>query len=251
MTERALARPAGPRVPQYTTQWLNRYESLTASDMAIVDSEMAAVHRWFERRYPVPGRSLVRHLDVGTCTGRYLRWGIRQGFSLVCGVDSSPDAVAFCSQLFGPGRVPLYLGDFMRESTLPELVARHGRFPLITMMMGTINHVRRNRHRAVIGSLAEALTPTGRLLISSWQPGRCGLSLYDEEERRFLESTQIDVEEFGRPTEMSDPVLIERIRTDWHVILVFARADASVHPTGTDVLVPGEGVEPPRAEAHP
>ena len=214
---------------QYGAAWLARYAAVAGTDKRIVDAEMREMRRWFASRYPAETRQSLHHLDLGTCTGRYLRWGLSQGFRIICGVDASMDAVAYCSRLCRPGRLCVHHADFLHEPTVSALFARHPPFHLVTMMMGTINHVAPARQGLLLQLLGEALHPEGRLLVSAWRPGACGLSLYSPEARNYLESTGLAPELLTSSASRGIPGLqmTRQLSTPWHVLVEFSRRGSS------------------------
>jgi 2-polyprenyl-3-methyl-5-hydroxy-6-metoxy-1,4-benzoquinol methylase len=207
--------------PEYHSGWLAGYEQLNAADTAIIAAEMAAF-----RRLVAPYAARARHermnyLDLGTCTGRYLRWAAGQGFATVCGVDNSPAAVTYCYQSALPGNVHLYEADFVQPDTLVGIATEHGPFQLITAMLGTIDHAPRAAQLALLCSLREVLAPTGAVVLSGWRPGRCDLSLYSDTERRYL-----DAMSFTRVLYDSEAIppglrLADSVTTQWHLLALF------------------------------
>jgi SAM-dependent methyltransferase len=207
--------------PKYHSSWLVGYEQLNSADTTITAAEMAAF-----RQLVAPYTARTRHermnyLDLGTCTGRYLRWATGQGFATVCGVDSSPAAVAHCYQSALPGNVHLYEADFVQPDTLVRIATEHGPFQLITAMLGTIDHAPRVAQVALLSSLRDVLAPTGGVVLSSWRPGRCDLSLYSDTERRYLETMSFtgvlyDSEAIPRGLRLADSVT-----TQWHLLALF------------------------------
>lgn len=179
---------AGPR---YDEAWLDRYERLRGTDALIADAEMAVVEDWYLARFGACAADRLRHLDLGTCTGRYLRWSRARGVGLCCGVDASADATRFCEPLREPGRVVIERADFLQPEALPRLGERHGPFHLVTVMMGTINHVSALDQTRLLQAIGRIMAPSGRLLVSSWRPGSQVLSLYRESDRRRLTGTPL------------------------------------------------------------
>jgi SAM-dependent methyltransferase len=170
----------------YGSDWLDRYDGVTGKDAAILAAEMAAVDAWFDREVGHRIGRRARHLDLGTCTGRYLRWALARGFASVHGVDRSADAVARCSARLTGRPARLHRADFLDVRALEAVAEQYGPFDLVTMMLGTVNHLTIGHQCQVVRSAAPALRPTGHLVISSWRPGSCTLSLYSSAEQQCL-----------------------------------------------------------------
>ncbi|WJY43273.1 class I SAM-dependent methyltransferase (plasmid) [Streptomyces sp. P9-2B-2] len=203
----------------YDDDWLERYDRAAGLDAAILQAELEAVETWFERQVGDVVDCAARHLDLGTCTGRYLRWGTSRGFAAAHGIDKSTAAVARCEALHGHGPVHVHRADFLDTMAFTSLLNRHGPFDLVTMMMGTINHLTVEQQYQVFRDLLPALA--GHLVISSWRPGACVLSLYSQADQRSLGlsgfAPGLDADQVGE----LGLRLTERRFTDWHEIRVY------------------------------
>jgi SAM-dependent methyltransferase len=211
-------------LPEYDRAWLERYDRLEPADAEITRTEMEAFWLLASAATATLDSREVSYLDLGTCTGRYLRWGCDQDFRTICGIDNSPASIRHCASLRRPGRVFLYRADFLNVLVMRELAARHGPFQLITAMLGTVDHVSRHRRASFLDLLSEILSPVGTLVLSSWQVGRCDLSLYSERERSYLGSTGF-AELLGgecdlRPNRLQ---LVRTVLTPWHLLAAFTR----------------------------
>ncbi len=207
--------------PEYHNSWLAGYEQLNSADTAITAAEMAAFCQLIASFAARTGYKRLNYLDLGTCTGRYLRWAAGQGFATVCGVDNSPAAVAYCCQSALPGNVHLYEADFLEPGALVGIARERGPFELITAMLGTIDHAPRAAQLALLSSLREVLAPTGAVVLSGWRPGQCNLSLYSDTERRYLEAmcfADVLYDSEAIPTGLR---LADSVTTQWHVLALF------------------------------
>jgi 2-polyprenyl-3-methyl-5-hydroxy-6-metoxy-1,4-benzoquinol methylase len=205
--------------PEYHSSWLADYERLNSADTTIIAAEMAAFRKLVASYTARARHERMNYLDLGTCTGRYLRWAAGQGFATVCGVDNSPAAVAHCQSAL-PGNVHLYEADFVEPDTLLGIATEHGPFQLITAMLGTIDHAPRVDQLALLSSLREVLAPIGAVVLSGWRPGRCDLSLYSDAERRYLETMS-----FTGVLHDSEAIpglrLADTVTTQWHQLALF------------------------------
>ncbi|UGY94325.1 class I SAM-dependent methyltransferase [Streptomyces gobiensis] len=205
----------------YNDDWLERYDSVANEDAAILRAELDAVEAWFKRRVGGIGERVAQHLDLGTCTGRYLRWGISRGFTSAHGIDKSRAAVARCRAMLGHGPIQVHHADFLDTAVFSSLLRRQGPFDLVTMMMGTINHLAAEEQHQVVHALVPALSSQGHVVISSWRPGACALSLYSRADQRSLGlsgfAVRLDADRVGE----FGIRLAERMFTPWHEIRVY------------------------------
>jgi SAM-dependent methyltransferase len=220
--------PAMPADLRYDLAWLHRYEQLSETDACILDAEIKCVDRWFDEveGRTWSGRSTFRHLDLGTCTGRYLRWSQARKFAVSCGIDASIDAVRLCRRLARPGRVIVEQANFLAPNVLPTIGREHGPFDLITLMMGTINHVASRDQTALLLDLAHTLTPAGRILVSAWRPTVRTFSLYSANEWAFLAARPLASSLLSGNVLQLGLQLHARMRTRWHDIFDLGLARA-------------------------
>lgn len=213
-----------PTLPEYDRAWLERYDRLDTADGEITRAEMEAFWPLASAATATSDRHEVSYLDLGTCTGRYLRWGCDQGFGTVCGVDNSPASIRHCARLRQADRVYLYHADFLSCPVMHDLAARHGPFHLVTAMLGTVDHVSRHRHASFLNLVSEVLSPAGTLILSTWRVGRCDLSLYSERERSYLESTGFAELLGGKCDRLPNSLqLVHSVQTPWHLLAAFTR----------------------------
>jgi 2-polyprenyl-3-methyl-5-hydroxy-6-metoxy-1,4-benzoquinol methylase len=208
---------------RYSDNWLERYDEVTGDDATILQAELNVVDGWFDRCMPDLAGCPAQHLDLGTCTGRYLRWGLSRGFSKVHGLDKSAAAVARCRARLASSPVDVHHADFLDAATMAELETRHGSFDLVTMMMGTINHLAWDQQHQVIRNLVPVLAPSSHLVISSWRLGACALSLYSRMEQHALGVAGFAPGLDGDRIQVLGLRMNARLFTDWHEIRVYER----------------------------
>ncbi len=123
-------------------------------------------------------QATARHLDLGTCTGRYLS-ELREcvDICLSVGIDLDVDCLEHCrwkhrEALRDGGRFQVLDADIRDGSTLPN-----GDFDLITCMMGTLCHLRRSDQRSAVyedpwqvglENLATRLSADGDAFVAIW-----------------------------------------------------------------------------------
>ncbi|HEV2373480.1 MAG TPA: class I SAM-dependent methyltransferase [Streptosporangiaceae bacterium] len=204
--------------PAYDESWIRRYGNLGDDDRRLVNAEMAAFTELFEAAFAGVPRRSIAHLDIGTCTGRYLRWGVTQGFGLTCGIDRSPVTTEYCARTLRRDGVHVYCADLLRTDELAATAGRHAPFRLVTMMLGTINHIDPAQRRGMLRSLASLMDAEGLLVLSSWRPGRCSLSLYSESERLYLEASALSERRVAELAEGSPLRLVTTVSTPWQLL---------------------------------
>lgn len=183
----------------YRLAWLARYdhglpredELLKAVELSTVKTELQRLARW--------GR-IHRHLDVGTCTGRYpvsLRDAVDPDGEIV-GIDNDMDCINYARwnvqiEVRNDPRLHIERVDFCAEPCKVE-----GPFDLITCMLGTVIHFRRRRDappyddpfQRALEKFGELLKDDGLLFLSVWTEAACRslnlLSIYTEDDKRRL-----------------------------------------------------------------
>jgi SAM-dependent methyltransferase len=208
--------------PLYDGWWIERYQAVKGPDARITATEMTAFTELFETEFCDVSPTAIRHLDVGTCAGRYLHWGLRQGFELICGIDRAPASAEFCARTIKDARVHVYCADVLSAVDLNETVHPHAPFQLVTMMLGTINHFDVSQQADVLRSFRRLLRADGKVVISAWRPDCCALSLYAEPERRFLEASPVDERHLARLTEASGLRTVRTASTPWHTLTLLS-----------------------------
>jgi hypothetical protein len=212
-----------PALPEYDQTWLKRYDRLEPADAEITQAEMDAFGLLARAATATLDRHKVSYLDLGTCTGRYLRWGCEQSFGIICGVDRSSASISHCAHLCRPGRVYLYNADFLSGTAMRDIAVRHGPFHLVTAMLGTVDHVSRQRQARFFRLISDVLSPVGTLVVSSWRAGHCDLSLYSEREQSYLESTGFADLIEGNLGRLQ---LVRTVSTPWHLLAAFTQQRA-------------------------
>lgn len=209
-----------PVLPEYDQTWLERYDRLEPADAEIAQAEMDSFGLLARTATSTLDSHEVSYLDLGTCTGRYLRWGCDQGFGTICGVDRSSASIRYCTHLCRPGRVHLYHVDFLSGTAMRDIAMRHGPFHLVTAMMGTVDHVSRHSQARLFRLISDILSPVGTLVVSSWRTGHCDLSLYSERQRSYLESTRF-TDLIGGDLDCLQ--LTATVPTPWHLLAAFTQ----------------------------
>lgn len=208
--------------PGYDDEWLTRYENLSGVDAQIANSEMEVVEAALQSSFASWHRPALTHLDLGTCTGRYLRWSRHRGFGRSVGVDAAPAAIRFCSRSIAePERIVIEQADFLRPGVLASLGERYDGFDLVTIMMGTINHVAGRDQPGLLDAIGRVLRVSGRLILSSWRPGREVLSLYTEAECQQLSGTPLQAGLLTGEAAACGLRLFRLVSTPWQDIAEF------------------------------
>jgi len=163
----------------YDIERLRRYETLQGAAGRVKDDEMSALDAIFAGRKLDDARC-DSFLDLGTCTGRYLRWAQARGFSQVAGMDHSPHAVRFCREEIGLRDCDIYTADCTEESSFSALSGTD----LITMMMGTLHHLTAAGVSEMMTSVAGIARDEAQFVVSTWQQTPMDLELYTPREAR-------------------------------------------------------------------
>jgi hypothetical protein len=210
-------------LPEYDQTWLERFDRLKPADAEITRAEMDAFGLLAHAATAMLDTHKVSYLDLGTCTGRYLRWGCDQGFGTICGVDRSSASIRHCARLGQPGHIYLYNADFLNGTAMRDIAVRHGPFHLVTAMLGTVDHVPRHLQARFFHLISDILSPAATLVVSSWRVGHCDLSLYSERERSYLESTGFADLIGSNPGHLQ---LVRTVPTPWHLLAAFTNSPA-------------------------
>lgn len=205
----------------YNSEWLHRYESAVEQDAQLKLEEMNTFEDLLDR-YIVSQPTFNSYLDIGTCTGRYLRWAAQNGFETIVGIDSSPDAIQYCSKAltFTP---ELHCLDITSVSEQKLQLILGKQFDLITIMFGTINHFDDIEQLEIIRRMSCILTENGRLIISSWIEGKCGFSMYEKATAELLSNRQISVDKMSRMAGLAGLKLIGWSDTSSHRLFSIIR----------------------------
>ena len=126
----------------YTSNWLSSYDDASGEDRELKTAESAFVLNELKKRH---GEVLIdSHIDLGTCTGRYLHeMAPHVNGGRIFGIDNDEDCIGVLkarveSRKLDP-RVEIREGDIRRREQLPS-----GTFSLVTCMMGTMCHLERD-----------------------------------------------------------------------------------------------------------
>jgi SAM-dependent methyltransferase len=205
----------------YDAGWLQCYESAVGQDAQIKLEEMNTFEDLLYR-CTVSQPTFNSFLDIGTCTGRYLRWAAQNGFETIVGIDSSVDAIQYCSKAltFTPELHCLDITS-VSEQKLQSFLGRQ--FDLITIMFGTINHFDDIEQLEIIRRMCRILSENGRLIISSWMQGKCGFSLYENSTARLLSTHQISINKISQMASLTDLELIDSSETSSHRLFSLMR----------------------------
>lgn len=161
----------------YNADMLRRYETLKGKADRVKNDEMLALDVLFERRKS-GGARCDSFLDLGTCTGRYLRWAQRREFSHVAGMDHSPHVARFCREEIGLRDCDIYTADCTEASSFVPISG----IDLITMMMGTVHHLTANGVSQMMTSVAGIARDGAQFVISTWRHTPMDLELYNPRE---------------------------------------------------------------------
>lgn len=183
----------------YRSSWLARYdhglppadELLKAVELSTVKTELQRLARWGKIR---------RHLDVGTCTGRYpvsLRDAVDPAGEIV-GIDNDMDCINYARWNLQHGAQNDPRLRFERVDFCAEPGKIEGTFDLITCMLGTVIHFRRSGaappyddpFQRALEKFGALLNDGGVLFLSVWSEAACRdlnlLSIYTEDDKRRL-----------------------------------------------------------------
>jgi 2-polyprenyl-3-methyl-5-hydroxy-6-metoxy-1,4-benzoquinol methylase len=205
----------------YNAGWLHRYESAVGQDARLKLEEMNAFEDLLYR-HTASRPTLKSLVDIGTCTGRYLRWAAQNGFETIVGVDSSADAILYCSQVL-TFELELHCLDILSisEHKLRSLFGRQ--FDLITIMFGTINHFDDTEQFEILRRMRYMLNDKGFLVISLWIQGKCDFSLYEKLAAQLLSIRDIPVNKMRDITRFAGLELIDWSETNSHRLFLMTR----------------------------
>lgn len=167
----------------YGIETLRRYEMLHGNASRVKGGEMKALDAILARRKLDCARC-DSFLDLGTCTGRYLRWAKERGFSEVAGMDHSPHVARFCQEEIGLRDCDIYTADCTKESSFAALSG----VDLITMMMGTVHHLTAAGVSQMMTNIAGIAREHAQFVVTTWRHTPMDLELYTPREARDLGS---------------------------------------------------------------
>ena len=149
----------------YTEHWLQKYDHAIGDDALLKEGESGFVTARLSARYNGNGVRAASHVDLGTCTGRYLMQlqpFVSRGGDVI-GVDNDRDCVDMLGRKQSTGAIPANIearfGDIRYRDTLPR-----GQFAIVTCMMGTLCHstatTGHRRRSETTGRLGSPTSPT-------------------------------------------------------------------------------------------
>jgi hypothetical protein len=166
----------------YNWERLDRYEHMAGPGRLIKQREWSIMNEVLRARR-ADGLRCQSMIDVGTCTGRYLRWGRVSGFVSLCGIDHSSDAIAYC-RIKLPFSCDLRQGDCKEAATFRGLA----NVDLISVMMGTFNHLSPESADSFLHHAAAVSGPGAQLVISTWAVPPSDLAIYSPIQAARLQS---------------------------------------------------------------
>jgi hypothetical protein len=116
----------------------------------------------------------------------------------------------------------VYCADLLNQRALASTAGRLAPFRLVTMMLGTINHIHPARQPGLLRSVAGLMDSSGLLVLSSWRRERCLLSLYSQPERRFLEAALVDERRAADLALASSLRLVQVASTPWQLVTAWS-----------------------------
>jgi SAM-dependent methyltransferase len=185
----------------YTPNWLALYDRSVGNDGDLKREETNIVRAWLEKRHGKFTEIAASHIDIGTCTGRYLKeleQCVRKSGTSV-GIDIDPDCVQLVelkleSSELGSSEVKE--GDIRRRDELPTT-----RFDIVTCMMGTLCHLGRSavdsggrygdEWQTGLENISSLLAEDGDAFLAVWDAGACKraktvLDIYDQRSSAIL-----------------------------------------------------------------
>ncbi len=227
LASRELARePSRDRVG-YRSTWLVRYDhDLDPADQRLKRAEAELVERTLRRR-DLWG-SIGSYLDIGTCTGRYVRH-LREAVATtgrIVGIDNNLESILTTRENLRrrhpeDERIAILLRDFRRsDSPIPAAP-----FDLVTCMMSTISHFgkgRTERHedplQEALRRMSDLLATDGLLVLSFWSRRACEeralLSIYDQRDRDALAAWTPGADELRQRLATAGLVVAEGLQPD-------------------------------------
>ena len=227
LVSRELARePSRDRVG-YRATWLARYEhGLDEADERLKRVEAELVEEALRRR-GLWG-SVQGYLDIGTCTGRYLRH-LRDAIApagRIVGIDNNVESILTTREKLrrahrDDSRIAVLLRDFRHaDSPIPGAP-----FDLVTCMMSTISHFGKNRQpsfedplQGTLRRMSDLLAGGGLLVLSFWSRQACEardlLSIYDRRDRESLAAWTPGPDELRRRLAATGLAVSESLQPD-------------------------------------
>lgn len=185
----------------YSPNWLALYDRAGGEDGALKAAEGTLIRKWLKSRYGSINARLASHVDLGTCTGRYIAelssW-VRED-ARVTAIDMDPDCIRLVKlkQSRGELRAGAIIreGDIRQRDKLPTQT-----YDLVTCMMGTLCHLNRKTQvkslyqddwQTALENIARLLASAGDAFVAVWDRERCQngggvLDIYDDRSRSIL-----------------------------------------------------------------
>ena len=143
------------------------------------------------------GEDIRRSLDIGAATGRWPRTFASQGIQAF-GVDIEARAIAYAKQKLSDdevkrGNPTLSVGNGL------SLAFDDEEFCLVTCMMGTFAHIKKDDHTKFFGEVGRVLRPGGFLLVSTWDiecRHQAYLSMYTLDEKQMIDDNSLTQKQF-------------------------------------------------------
>ena len=207
----------------YGADWLADYERTTGFDAQLKLAEHRVFDQLVSRWLSVVGAesSALRHLDIGTCGGRYVEWSLDHGIGAVVGIDKCDAAVRHCRKRFGSRAV------FHRADILQDDIA-HGRAPfnLVTAMFGTINHFSTSELDLFFERVLRLIGPRSAVVLSGWRDRSCRFSLYTPREPAFLKERILSLDDIQQSAETRGLRVADWQTSLGHLVTVLTYPDA-------------------------
>ena len=156
------------------------YEKSTSNLKQVKDEEQMLLTHMYQRTGLVSLSGLT-HLDIGTCTGRYLKWAYDKGCRNIYGIDESKNSIDFCKKNIH-FNTSLINGSCANKSTYNKIEKIHS----CTVMLGTINHLDELQLISFLRILGDVINFEGVLAVSSWLIPPIGLTIYNNFQAQLL-----------------------------------------------------------------
>ncbi len=107
-------------------------------------------------------KNLFTYLDIGTCSGRYPSY-FKTKFKSILGIDINSKSIDFCKEKIKG--VDFLVADITIDILKIKKNYRE-KFDLITMMMGTINHIPKHKHNYAFSNIKKIMNFNSTLIVS-------------------------------------------------------------------------------------
>jgi len=164
----------------YNKNFLDTYIQGSPPLLKVQEEEMLVLSNLY-KKVGLESLAGVTHLDIGTCTGRYLQWAYKHGAQNIYGIDSSPDLINFCKEYL-QFSVNLILGSCADEKSYSKIK----NIDSCTVMLGTISHLSELQLKEFLKILEIKMSPSGILVVSAWNRLPDDLNIYSEMPAHYL-----------------------------------------------------------------